>query len=192
MDASPLEIVLAGFTAVGLAAACGFRVFLPLLILGLAVRTGHGSVGAEFAWLASTGALVCFGIATGLELLAFYVPVLDNALDALATPAAAIAGAVAATSVFVGLGGLDPWLEWTAGVIAGASIATVVQVPMAAARGASTVTTAGSANFLVASGEWFVSALVAALALLAPIVVPMVVVAIVAGAIQLRRRRAVG
>jgi hypothetical protein len=182
-----LTIVLAVFTGLGLAAACGLRVFVPLLVLGIAVRSGGYEVQEGFAWVGSTPALVCLSVATVLEVGAFYVPFVDNLLDAVATPAAALAGALATTSVLVGL---DPWLSWTLGIVAGAGVATLVHVPAAAARGASTVTTAGTANPGVATGELVGSTLVSGLAVLAPITVPMVVIALVAGALMLRRRRA--
>lgn len=188
MPAEPdlLSIVLAGFTGLGLAAACGLRIFVPLFALGLAVRTGHYEITDGFTWVSSTPALICLGVATVLEVGAFYVPLLDNLLDTIATPSAAIAGAVVATSVLVGL---DPWLHWTLGIIVGAGVATVVQLPTAGARGASTATTGGVANAGVATAELATASLVSGMAVFAPITIPMVVIAIVAGAIHVRKRQ---
>lgn len=185
-ETEPLTLVLAACTGLGLAAACGLRVFLPLLVLGAAVRAGEFEVAGGFEWVASTPALVALGVATLLEVGAFHLPFLDNLLDTVATPAAAVAGALAATSVLVGL---DPWLQWSLGIVAGAGVATVVQVPTAAARVTSTASTGGTANPVLATGELLSASLVSGMAVFAPIAVPMVVIAIVAGAVHLTRKR---
>ena len=184
-DPQPLTIFLAASTGLGLAAACGLRVFLPVLFLGLAVRAEVVRVTEGFQWLGATPALVAFGVAAGLELTAFLVPFVDNLLDTLATPAAALAGALVTTSVLVDL---DPWLQWSLGVIAGAGVATLVQLPTVAARGASSVTTAGTANPGLGAGEAVTASLLSGMAIYAPIAAPMVVLAVVAGAIHLSRR----
>ena len=181
-----LGILLAACTGLGLAAACGFRVFVPLLVLSAAARAELVDLGNGAAWIGTLPALIAFAVATVLEVLAYFVPVVDNALDAVATPAAAIAGAVVASSIHMDVA---PWIRWTFGVIAGAGIATTVQVPAAAARGGSTVSTAGVANSGVSCGELFGAAIVSALSVFAPIAVPLVLVAVVAGAIAWRRRR---
>ena len=56
---------------IGLAAATGFRIFLPLLIAGLAAHFGHLPLSENFGWLASTPALVMLGTGalTGFEAL---------------------------------------------------------------------------------------------------------------------------
>jgi len=179
-------IVLAALTGAGLAAACGFRVFVPLLALGLAVRAEACEVNEQFAWIASTPALLCFGVATVLEVGAFYIPFVDNLLDTIATPAAAVAGAFAASAVLVGL---DPWLHWSLGIVAGAGLATAIHLPTAAARGVSSATTAGVANPGLATTEVATSSLVSAMALLAPITIPIVVIGLLAGAFVLFRKR---
>src|SRR5262249_58491416 len=79
---------------IGLAAATGFRVFLPMLIMSAAAYTGHLSLDGSFAWLATPPALIMLGVATLVEILAYYVPGVDNLLDALATPAAFVAGRI--------------------------------------------------------------------------------------------------
>jgi len=83
-----LSIVL----GVGLAAATGFRVFVPMLILSGAAYTGHLSLDESFTWLGSPAALTMLGVAAVAEIVAYYVPGVDNLLDTLATPGAFIAG----------------------------------------------------------------------------------------------------
>jgi hypothetical protein len=49
----PVSIVL----GIGLAAATGFRVFLPMLIVSGAAYTGHLPLSDNFAWLGTASAL---------------------------------------------------------------------------------------------------------------------------------------
>ena len=178
--------ILAVLTGLGLAAACGFRVFLPLFVASLAARSGYLRLQEDFAWLGSSFATICFGAATLIEIGGFLLPFLDNLLDVIATPAAAVAGAVVSLAVFVDL---DPGLRWTLALVAGAGLATAVQVPTAAARGGSSALTGGIANWALAVGELFASGLLALLSLLAPIAVPLVLIALIFVVIRLARRR---
>ena len=91
----PLSIAL----GIGLAAATGFRIFLPMLIVSVAAHTGHLSLDERFAWLATSSALITLSVAAFLEILAYYVPVVDNLLDTLATPASLVAGTVVSAAV---------------------------------------------------------------------------------------------
>ena len=83
-----MEPLLSVCLGLGLSAACGFRVFVPLLVLGVAARTGHLTIVESFEWIGSTPALVSLAVATVLEIVAYYVPWLDNLLDVVATPTA--------------------------------------------------------------------------------------------------------
>src|SRR6187402_3193555 len=62
MEAS--TALLSILAALGLAAACGFRVFVPLFVVSLASRAGALDLSTGFAWIGSTPALVCFGTGT--------------------------------------------------------------------------------------------------------------------------------
>jgi hypothetical protein len=145
-----METALSIALGLGLAAACGFRVFVPLLVVSIAARTGQLTLGESFEWIGSTPALVVLIGATLAEVAAYYVPWLDNLLDTIATPAAVIAGAVLAASVVTGM---SPWLKWTLAAIAGGGLAGAVQLSTTAARGASTMFTGGLGNVAVASLE---------------------------------------
>ena len=96
---------------IGLSAACGFRVFVPLLVLGLAARTGALTVSPGFEWIGTDPALIALGVATALEVLAYFIPYMDHLLDTLATPAATVAGILASAAV---LTDLPPVLKWGA------------------------------------------------------------------------------
>src|SRR6516225_8498059 len=120
-----LPIVL----GIALAAATGFRVFLPMLIVSAAAYTGHLSLDNSFAWLGTPAALTMLSVAAVVEILAYYIPVVDNLLDSLATPAAFIAGTIVSAAVMTDV---PPMMKWTAAVIAGGGIAGLTQGATAA------------------------------------------------------------
>ena len=157
-----LSVVL----GVGLAAATGFRVFLPMLVMSGAAYTGHLQLDNSFAWLATPSALTMLGVATVTETLAYYVPGVDNLLDALATPAAFVAGTVVSAAVITDL---PPMVKWTAAVIAGGGMAGIMQGMTAILRAKSTVLTGGLGNSLIATAQLVGSLLVSLLTLAAPL-----------------------
>ena len=136
--------------AAGLSAAVGFRIFVPFTVISAAALGGHLELSPGFEWIGTYPALVVFGTATVLEIAAYYVPWLDNFLDTVATPAAIVAGAVVTASV---VGDISPLLRWTLAIIAGGGIAGAVQAGTVLLRGASTVTTGGLGNPVVATME---------------------------------------
>ena len=168
-----METALGIALGLGLSAACGFRVFVPLLVLGVASFTGTVTLGSGFEWLSSPPALIALGLATALEIAAYYVPCLDNVLDTIASPAAVMAGAVAAVAV---QSDIDPLLHWSVVAIAGGGAASLVQVSTVALRGASTALTGGLANVFLSTGEWFGALAVAIMAIVAPVVALLLVV----------------
>jgi hypothetical protein len=145
-----MNTLLSVLLGVGLSAACGFRIFVPFLLVGIAARTGHVALGASFAWMASTPALIALGVATVLEIGAYYVPWLDHALDLIATPAAVVAGVFMTASVVTGL---DPMVKWSLALIAGGGIAGTVQALTVGTRKASLLTTGGLGNPIVSTVE---------------------------------------
>jgi hypothetical protein len=161
-----MEILFSVLLGIGLSSAAGFRVFVPLLVVGLASRFGYLEVTDGFSWLASTPALIVFAIATAIEILAYYVPWVDNALDAIATPSATIAGVVLTAAV---LTDVDPVVRWSLAILAGGGSATVFQGVTTGARQLSSLTTLGFANPVLATGEAFVSAGLALVAIAVPV-----------------------
>ena len=170
---------------IGLAAACGFRVFVPLLVLSVAARYGYVPLAGGWDWLATTPATIAFASATVLEVAGYYVPWFDHLLDTIATPAAVVAGMVTSASI---LGDLPPLLKWTAVVIGGGGAAALVQGSTVALRAGSGVATAGLANPVVASVELFGATATAILAIALPLLALLVAVAFVAILFRLSRR----
>ncbi len=162
------ELIISVIVGVGLSAACGFRVFIPPLVMCIAAKAGHVSFGAEFAWMETNVALVTFSIAAILEIGAYYIPWLDNALDTIAAPAAVVAGTMTTAAM---LGDISPWLKWSLAAIAGGGAAGAVQVTTTVARGASSVLTGGLGNWVVSTGEGIGAVITAILAIVVPILV---------------------
>ena len=182
---STFEAALSVVLGVGLAAATGFRVFLPMLIVSGAAYTGHLALGESFAWLATPAALTMLGAAAVVEIVAYYVPGIDNLLDTVATPGAFVAGTVLSAAVMTDL---PPMVKWTAAVIAGGGIAGITQGATAMLRAKSTVFTGGIGNPVIATGELVGATLVSLLALAAPLAAIAAIVAFLWLAIRLRRR----
>ena len=180
-------LVLSAIVALGLAASCGFRVFVPPLVASIAAHANMLHLSPGMQWIASTPALVCFAVATALEIAGYYIPVVDNFLDSVATPSAVVAGIIVAAAV---LPDADPWLRWSLAVIAGGGAAAVVQIPTVIARGASTLTTGGIANHVVATAETVGATLFSIAAIVAPLLLPLFVFVAAYIAYRLLRTRA--
>lgn len=87
-----MELLLSICLGIGLSAACGFRVFVPFLIMSISSLTGHLALSPNFQWIGTYPAVVSFAVASLLEITGYYIAWLDNLLDTIATPAAIIAG----------------------------------------------------------------------------------------------------
>ncbi len=145
-----MENIFALFIGLGLSAACGFRVFVPLLVMSLAAQTGHIELAEGFRWVATPTATVALGTATFFEIAGYYVPWFDNMLDTVATPAAIIAGTFITASV---LPEISPFLKWSISAITGGTAAGVIQGATVLARAASAFTTGGFGNPMVSTAE---------------------------------------
>ena len=86
---------------------------------------------------------------------------------------------------------VEPWLQWTLGVIAGGGLAGAVQATTVVTRAASTVTTGGLGNPVVASVETGYSFLSSLLAVVfAPLALAVVLLLVFTGLfIWIRRRK---
>ena len=180
-----LEILTSIALGIGLAAAVGLRVFLPLLVLAIAGYAGVVPLADSFQWLASLPAVATLGVAAAAEIAAYYIPGVDNLLDTLATPAALIAGTIAAAAVMTDL---PPIVKWTTAVIAGGGAAGLTQGVTSLLRVKSTATTGGLGNPLIATGELGSATALSLVAIFAPIIALALVVLTVWLAVKGLRR----
>ena len=169
-----METILGLCISIGLSAACGFRVFVPLLVMSIASLLGWFEPMKGFEWLAMPSVCIALAVATVCEVAAYYIPWVDNMLDTVATPAAMIAGTL--TTMAVSSGEMSQFASWAAAIIIGGGTAGAVQMSTVAVRGVSTATTGGVANPLVSTGEWIGAFLLSILSLIVPVLVVVLII----------------
>ena len=172
----------------GLAAAAGFRVFVPLLIAGLAARTGWIPLTDGFAWLASAPALLTLGAAAVFETLAYYIPGVDHILDILAGPIAVGAGMVASASVMTDV---PPAIMWPIAIIAGGAVGGASEGSPALVRAKTSVATAGLGNPVVSTIETGSAIGLSFLAVLLPLLALIAIVMLLVWVVRKFRRSVV-
>ncbi|MGJ8659159.1 MAG: DUF4126 domain-containing protein [Cellulophaga fucicola] len=169
------ETIISIFLGIGLATSVGFRVFLPLFALSLAAYFGVWELNGNWDWIGSLPALIVLGVATFVEIFAYFIPWVDNILDTAAVPLAAIAGTAVMVST---VANLDPVVTWSLAIIAGGGTATAIKGTSAAGRLTSTATTGGLANPIVATVETGTAVVVSTAAIIAPVIGAVLVVII--------------
>ena len=168
-----MQGVMAVFVGIGLSATCGFRIFIPFLGMSIAHHAGHITLSHGFEWIGSWSATIAFAVAMIVEVIAYYIPWVDNLLDTIATPAAVVAGIITTASV---VGDVSPLLRWPLAIIAGGGVAGLIQGSSVLVRGTSSATTAGAGNPVVSTGEL----LAAIVGTVVSIVLPIVAIVLVA------------
>jgi len=169
------ETIFSILLGIGLAASVGFRIFVPLFALSIASYYGIIPLNENWQWVGSSAAMITLGIATIVEIGAYLVPWLDNLLDTIAVPLAAIAGTVVMLST---MADLDPVITWSLAIIAGGGTATAIKASTSTARLASTATTGGIANPIVSTVELGTSIVMSVLAFVAPVIAIIFVIII--------------
>ncbi len=169
------ETVISLFLGVGLAASAGFRVFLPLFALSLAAYFNVWDLNDSWEWIGSLAAVLTLGVATLVEIFAYFIPWVDNALDAISLPLAAIAGTAVMVST---VADLDPVVTWSLAIIAGGGTASAIKGANATGRLTSTATTGGLANPLVSTVETGTAAVVSVASIFFPMVAAVLVIII--------------
>ena len=172
-----MEAVFATVVGIGLAASCGFRVFVPMLVVSAAANGGYLELTQGFDWLSTPVRWLRLRLPPAVESGAYYIPWLDHLLDTIASPAAVVAGAIlfAASAV-----SLDPFMRWSLAIIAGGGSAAVVQGGTILARVASTATTGGVANFVVSTLETLAGFVFPILSIVVPLVTLALLIVVVA------------
>jgi len=161
-----MEYLLSLFVGVGLAAATGFRVFLPIFFLSLGTYMGWIPANDSFAWIGTLPAVIGAGTATLIEILAYYIPFVDNLLDTISVPLATVAGSLLFASQFTEV---NDWTQWSLALIAGGGTAATISSALAGTRAASSGTTGGIGNPVISTVETVGSTLMSILAVFLPI-----------------------
>lgn len=157
---------------IGLAAASGFRVFLPLFAVSLASYFNFIPISDTFQWISGLPSLLTLGIATLVEIFAYYIPIIDNFLDTLSVPMASLAGTLLFASQFIEI---NSFLMWALALIAGGGTAATISSVFSGARAISTTTTGGFGNSVVATTENAAAGLMSIISIVFPILAIIIV-----------------
>ena len=180
-----LPYAISAFIGIGLAAATGFRIFLPMFVVSLASYMGWIPMNGSFEWLSGLPTLIATGIAMMVEILAYYIPFVDHLLDTISIPLATLAGSVMFASQFADIGTFP---QWALALIAGGGTAAAISSGFAGTRAASTATTGGFGNSVVATTETAGAGIMSVLAFAAPVIAFIVAIIFIIGFLVLGRK----
>ena len=173
--------------AFGLAGASGLNASLPLLIVSALARAGLVHLAPPFDALQSDVAfygILCLAV---VEFATDKVPALDSVGHFVMAPLAAASGAIVFGSQTGAIRDVDPGVAVVMSLLVGAGTAATVHVARAAARPVANVVLMGP---VVSTFEDATSAILSMVALLAPLLVPLLLVGGGVGFWALMRGRA--
>ena len=178
----PYEPILWG---IALAATAGLRLFMPFLFVGVIARYAHVPAPDMLEWTATDAGFLLLLIATVLEVLGDKIPVVDHALDFVATFLKPVAGFILPVAL---LYDASPMAAWTLGIAAGAPIALGVHATKAGTRAVSSATTLGAGNPIVSFIEDALAVMILIFTVLAPVLAVALVVLLCVLAVRAWRR----
>ena len=170
--------------AFGLSGAAGLNAWIPLLAVGLLSRAGQLELADGYDWLASTPALIALAAAFVLDFVGDKVPAVDSLLHAVGTIVHPAAGAI----VFAGPTEIPTDVPSIVLFALGASVAGSLHATRATVRPVSTTMTAGAGNPVLSLAEDLVSAALSVLAVFAPVLGAICLLAVVVLAVLWWRR----
>jgi len=180
------EALVGLLVGIGLSAACGLRIFVPLLGISIASFSGHLELAHGFEWMGTTIALISFSTALIIEVIGYYIPWVDNLLDVISTPVAIAAGTIMTASL---VGHTSPFLNWTLALIAGGGTAAIFHSGTSLIRGVTSATTAGIGNPFVSTLELMASIITTITAIIIPVItVLLIMVACIFILFKIRKR----
>lgn len=181
-------VILAALLGLGLSASTGLNTFLPLLLLSGAARFNLAGIelGDKFGWLTSDTAIIVLIIASVAEIVADKVPAVDHFLDSIGTFVRPAAATLATASVLTGAN-VDPTVAAIGALIIGTPTSLGFHTLKAGTRLASSATTFGCANPALSLVEDVFSVGLSIVSILAPLLVPVVL--LVAGLLLWRLYR---
>ena len=160
-----MDTLLSVGIGIGLSAACGFRIFVPPLVMSIAAISGYLPLAPNFEWIGTYPALIAFAVATCIEIAAYYIPWIDNLLDTVSTPTAIAVGTSLTAAL---LPHSQPLVQWTLAAIAGGGSAGIIQAFTSMTRISSTALTGGIGNGVVSTIESLSSITLSVMAVLVP------------------------
>lgn len=160
-----IEQVLIFLVGIGLAASVGLRIFLPFLIVSIFAYTGNLTLSTYFTWLGYLPILIFLFIASVIELLAYYIPWLDNYLDAVEHPLSIFAGVLITGAVITDF---NPYLKWLMALLIGGGVAGTINAATGMIRLKTSAETGGRKNFIVSTVEVILSIVLSLLSILYP------------------------
>lgn len=173
-----IELIISIVLGFSLAAAAGFRVFIPLLVLSLAAHFGWFPVNESWEWVGSTAALWLLGVAAVVEIFAYFIPWVDNLLDTISIPLAGIAGTLLMLAT---MGDVNPAFAWALAIIAGGGAAAAISGTASATRLTSSATTGGLGNPIVSTVETGAATMVSVASIFSPVIALLLLLLFVGG-----------
>lgn len=162
------DAFLAILTGLGLSMACGFRVFIPPLIVSIAAQTGYLELSESFQWLSEWPTLIALSIATVGDVIAHEFPVVDDMLNVVEAPLAPIAATILSVSLITDM---DPLLKWGLAAIAGGGSAGALHVARSFLKSVLNASTAGVSTPVVSLVEDAAAIVTPIMVILAPVLV---------------------
>lgn len=173
-----MELLTGIFTAFGLSASAGLNAYIPLLLVGLLARyTNLINLNEPWDTLANPWIILLLCVLVLIEMLADKLPAVNHLNDLIQTLIRPAAGAIAFAASANVVTDVSPVLALAAGLL----VAGTVHVAKAGAvRPVVTATTAGAGNVPVSIAEDVVSIVLSFLAIVVPLLVGSVLLAIAA------------
>src|SRR5699024_3209885 len=160
-----MDMLISILICIGLAASAGLRVFLPMLILSVFAKLEWIELAAKFDWLDSNPALIMLSVATIIEMISLYIPIVDQFLKTIATPLAAASGVLLTIAM---IGDMDPLFSCSFVVFGGGTIAVVTQLVLLTLRWITTFIIFGIGNIFYNFLEGLLSIVLIILSIIFP------------------------
>jgi Domain of unknown function (DUF4126) len=187
-----VDTMFASLTGLGLAAAAGLNAYIPLLLVGLVARySSLLDLPQPYGWLENGWVLTGVTVLLAAEVVLDKIAVVDHVNDAIQTFIRPTVGGVtfSATAAAAQLDQSswmqeNPWVGWVAGIV----VAAIVHAGKVGARPVVNVSTAGIGTPVVSAAEDATSLGLSLVALFAPVLVVLGLIALAVVAFLLLRR----
>ena len=147
-----MDFLLNLIMGICLSATSGFRIFVPFLFISFASLNGDLSLSEGFTWIASYPALIIFFVLTIAEIIGYYNPWIDDALDLLTTTLSLFSGLLIIRIFIIDT---NPFFAWGISLVIGIAAALTVQFLTDKARTLTAFFKSGYGNPVVSTAELF-------------------------------------